>query len=488
MQAGTARRILFAASEVYPLIKTGGLADVAGSLPPALARLGQEMTVILPAYHAARAQLPKLERLPELALPGGSVALLRGRLPGNDRITVLMVDNPVLFDRPGNPYHDEQGRPWADNALRFGLFARACVEVAMDRAGLDWRPDLVHCNDWQTGLVPALLEQERMRPATVYTIHNLAYQGLFGHELLKQLQLPEQLWSFDALEFHGQLSFMKGGLVFADRITTVSPTYAREIQTPEYGYGLDGLLRYRADRLIGILNGIDAEEWNPRTDEHLARRYGIKTLAEKAVNKAILQRDLALPVIEGHPLVGMVGRLAEQKGIDLVLEALPRLLAMPLQLIVLGSGEAYYENALREHSHRHPDQLEVVIGYDEGLSHRIEGGADMFLMPSRFEPCGLNQMYSLRYGTVPVVRGTGGLADTVIDADSTQGDPNGFVFPNASADELVATVERALALFQRRSRWRLLQRNGMRRDYSWEHSARDYLGLYEQALAERITT
>jgi starch synthase len=485
MKASAARRILFAASEVYPLIKTGGLADVAGSLPAALSRLGHDVVIILPAYHAARAQLSELERLPELTMPGGAAALLRGRLPGNDRVTVLMVDNPVLFDRPGNPYHDEQGRPWADNALRFGLFARACVEVAMDRAGLDWRPDLVHCNDWQTGLVPALLAGEDVRPATVFTLHNLAYQGLFGQEMLGQLELPAPLWSIDALEFHGQLSFMKGGLVFADRITTVSPTYAGEIQTPEYGYGLDGLLRHRGDHLVGILNGIDTEEWNPQTDRHLAQCYGIKTVAQKGVNKAILQRDLALPVLEGQPLVGMVGRLVEQKGIDLVLEALPHLLAMPLQLIVLGSGEPHFEHALREHGHRHPDQLGVVIGYDEGLSHRIEGGADMFLMPSRFEPCGLNQMYSLRYGTVPIVRRTGGLADTVIDADSAQGKPNGFVFASAGADELIAAVERALTSYHRPAEWRVLQRNGMRQDFTWEHSARKYQTLYEQALAER---
>jgi starch synthase len=485
MPSETPRRILFASSEVYPLIKTGGLADVAGSLPDALAGLGHEVAIILPAYQAARARMPGLERLPEIALrAGGRAALLRGRLPGDERVTVLMVDHAELFDRPGNPYLDEQGRPWPDNAYRFGLFSRACVEVAMDRAGLGWSPDIVHCNDWQTALVPALLASEQDRPATVFTIHNLAYQGLFGYELLQQLGLPAQLWSVDGLEFHGQLSFMKGGLVFADRITTVSPTYAREIQTTEYGYGLEGLLRHRSDRLRGILNGIDVAEWNPRADKHLPQRYGVSSLEKKAVNKAVLQRDLALPVLEDQPLIGMVGRLVEQKGIDLVVDAMDRLLAMPLQIAVLGSGEPHFENLLREHARRHPDQLGVVIGYDEGLSHRIEGGADLFLMPSRFEPCGLNQMYSLRYGTLPIVRRTGGLADTVVDVARGKREANGFVFDAPSAEELTATVARALDVYGRGTDWRALQRNAMRRDFSWEQSAREYETLYEQALRD----
>jgi starch synthase len=277
---------------------------------------------------------------------------------------------------------------------------------------------------------------------------------------------------------------MKGGLVFADRITTVSPTYAEEIQTAEYGYGLEGLLRHRGDRLRGILNGIDDREWDPRKDKHLAERYGVSSLEKKAVNKAVLQRELGLPALEDQPLIGMVGRLVEQKGIDLVVDAMGELLAMPLQLIVLGSGGAHYENALREQAHRHPDQLGVVIGYDEGLSHRIEGGADLFLMPSRFEPCGLNQMYSLRYGTLPVVRRTGGLADTVIDAAGKPGEANGFVFTEPTPEALVAKVEEALAVYSRRTRWKALQRNAMRADFSWALSAREYLSLYEQALSD----
>jgi starch synthase len=478
-------KILFVASEAHPLIKTGGLGDVIGSLPPALAARGADVRLLLPAYRDARSRAGPLEPaatifLPDLA-PG--VTLLQGVLPGT-RVPIWLVDFPPAYDRPGNPYLNAQGQPWHDNAARFALLARVALRVALGTAGLPWRPQVVHCHDWQTGLVPALLAQEAKRPATVFTIHNLAYQGLFPYDSFVSLHLPPALWSYEALEFHGQLSFIKGGLVFADYLTTVSPTYAREIQTPTFGCGLDGLLRHRAGRLRGILNGIDGEAWNPARDPFIATPYSAQRLADKAPNKRALQQALGLPADPHVPLIGMVGRLVEQKGIDQVLEALPLLMQRGVQMAVLGSGENAYETALRAQGQHYPAQLAVRIGYDEALAHQIEAGADMFLMPSRFEPCGLNQLYSLRYGTVPIVRRVGGLADTVVDATEENlaaGRATGIVFDAAQPAALLAAVDRALALYRDGRRWRKLMRTGMRQDFTWLHSAREYLRLYRQA-------
>lgn len=481
-------KVLFVASEAHPLIKTGGLGDVCGSLPPALQSLGVDVRLMLPAYrdavaHAGRLKTAARLELPRLAAP---VAVLEGTLPGT-RVKTWLVDFPPAFDRHGNPYLDDHGQPWHDNAARFALLARAARAAALGQVSHHWLPDVVHCHDWQTGLVPALLALEQARrPATIFTIHNLAYQGLFPRETLEALGLPPALWSLEALEFHGQLSFIKGGLVFADWITTVSPTYAREIQTPEYGCGLDGLLRYRATRISGILNGIDARAWNPARDPHLAERYSPKRLKGKLANKLALQRELGLEVGGDRALLGTVGRLVEQKGVDLLLEALAQIMQHDVQLAVLGTGEARFEQRLREMAARFPGRLAVLIGYDELLAHRITAGADIFLMPSRFEPCGLNQMYSQRYGTVPVVRRVGGLADTVIDAtpeNLRNGTATGVVFDPPDPQALVAAVARALALYADKKRWRRLMLAGMRRDFSWEHSAREYLRLYQQAGA-----
>ncbi|HSH28318.1 MAG TPA: glycogen synthase GlgA, partial [Thiohalobacter sp.] len=409
------------------------------------------------------------------------------RLP-DSRLRVWLVDIPEYFDRPGNPYLGPDGQDWPDNAQRFHAFARTVVELALDRAGLDWQPDLVHCNDWQTGLVPALLSLEPTRPATVFTLHNLAYQGLFPWETFRDLGLPGHWWSLHALEFHGQLAFIKGGLVFADWITTVSPTYAREIQTPAFGGGLEGLLRVRADRLRGILNGVDYRIWNPAQDPHLPQPYHSRSLAGKAVNKAQLQREFGLPRQPQAPLLAHIGRLVEQKGVDLLLACLPRLLASGAQLVLLGSGQPQLEADLRALRDRYPDRVGLRLDYDEALAHRIEAGADIFVMPSRFEPCGLNQLYSLRYGTVPVVRRTGGLADTVIDADATTlaaGTATGFVFADPTATALEAALRQALALYRQPRVWKQLIRTAMRQDFSWKRSAAQYLELYETALAGR---
>jgi starch synthase len=483
-------KVLFVASEAFPLIKTGGLADVCGSLPVALKALGVDVRVLLPAYRNAVACAGKLKPVARLRVPDvdGEIGLHEGRLPGTP-VKVWLIDHPPFYDRPGNPYLDPTGHPWADNAERFALLNRVACELALGRSTLKWRPDIVHCHDWQAGLVPALLSRDPKRPTTIFTIHNLAYQGLFSYGTFIALDLPRPLWSFDALEFHGNLSFIKGGLVFADRLTTVSPTYANEIRSSAFGHGLDGLLRHRADRLIGILNGIDTKLWNPARDPYLAARYSVRRLKDKRPNKRALQEEFGLPSDDDGVLVGMVGRMVHQKGIDQVIAALPVLMRENIQLVVLGTGEAQFERVLREAAARYSGRMKVLIGYDEPLAHRIEAGADIFLMPSRFEPCGLNQLYSLRYGTVPIVRRVGGLADTVVDATRDalhDGTATGIVFDGEDIEDLVAAVRRALALYAKPRTWRRLMQNGMRQDFSWKHSAGQYLTLYDQAMGGLI--
>lgn len=482
-------KILFASSEVHPLIKTGGLADVSAALPRALKNQHQDVRLVLPAYQSVTQQLAGVKTLARIQPPGCTVAvqLHETRLP-DSRLRVYLVDIPEYFDRPGNPYLGPDGQDWPDNARRFHAFARSVVELAMDRAGLDWQPDLVHCNDWQTGLVPALLSLEPSRPATVFTIHNLAYQGLFDWKTFRDLGLPGHWWSMHALEFHDQLSFIKGGLVFADWITTVSPTYATEIQTPAFGGGLEGLLRIRTDRLRGILNGVDYRIWSPNRDPHIPQHYNSRSLTGKAADKADLQREFGLPHRPQAPLLAHIGRLVEQKGVDLLLACLPGLLEAGAQLVLLGSGRPELETELQALRDSYPDRVGLRLGYDEALAHRIEAGADIFVMPSRFEPCGLNQLYSLRYGTLPVVRRTGGLADTVIDADATAcaaGTATGFVFDEPTPQALAAALDRALTLYRQPPAWRRLVQTAMRQDFSWKRSAGEYLELYEAALAGR---
>lgn len=475
------RKVLFASSEAFPLIKTGGLADVAGSLPVALRELKQDVRVILPAYAALMETVTRAHCMAKLNLPQGEVRILIADLPGTE-LKVWLVDYPPFFDRPGNPYLGPDGIPWHDNADRFALFSQVVVEIAMQRTSLRWHPDVVHCNDWQTGLIPALLSLEKQHPPTLFTIHNLAYQGVFPYSTFVALGLPETLWTYQALEFHEQLSFIKGGLVFADKITTVSPTYAEEIQTAEFGYGLEGLLEYRAAHLSGILNGIDMDAWNPESDPNIAGRYSVRQVEKKKVNKVALQRLFELPQKEVL-LVGFIGRLVFQKGIDIVLQALHELMKLPVQLVFLGTGEYEYEQSLRYFSEQYPERIAVKIGYDEKIAHQIEAGADVFLMPSRFEPCGLNQMYSLRYGTLPLVRDVGGLADTVVDSSPENlvaGTANGFVFSGEQSWDLVKLMRRVLELYAQKTIWKKLQITAMWRDFSWDNSAREYKQLYDQ--------
>ncbi len=478
-------RVLFVSSEAHPLIKTGGLADVVASLPTALHRLGTDVRLLLPAYRAVKDRLPALAPVAALRIddPPARVALIATVLPGTD-LPVYLVDAPEYFDRAGHPYIATDQRDWQDNHLRFGLFAKVATAVALNQAGLAFHPQIVHCHDWQTGLVPALLHGLTKRPKTVFTVHNLAYQGIFPPNAARALQLPEALMRHNALEFYGQLSFIKGGLVYADRLTTVSPTYAQEILTPELGCGLDGLLRERAETLTGILNGIDYRTWDPACDRHLPSRYSIDDLTGKAGNKLALQTRLGLEVDPEVPIIGHIGRMVEQKGIDLLLKAFPRLLRYRnLQLAILGSGEARFEQDVRRLVEAYPGKVGAHIGYDESLAHLLEAGADLFAMPSRFEPCGLNQLYSLRYGTPPIARRTGGLADTIVDAsglDLENGLANGFLFQMPATDALLEACHRALTLYTDRPRWQALMQQGMARDSSWEHSAQEYLALYCQ--------
>jgi len=474
-------KILFATSEAHPLIKTGGLADVSGSLPAALGRLKQEVRLVLPAYPAAVANAGALTRVASLALAGvtASVDVLAGTVPGTS-LPLYLIDSPALFDREGGPYSQPDGTDWEDNALRFGVFCRAVTELAMNRAGLDWRPDLVHCNDWQTALVPAFLTREVERPASLFTIHNLAYQGLFSRTDFDALKLPPAWWALDQMEFYGKFSFIKGGLIHADWLNTVSPGYAEEICTPEYGCGLDGLLAGRSDSLSGILNGVDYDVWSPEKDSFIPRPYSAATIELKQENKSALQDAFGLPVDADAVVLGHVGRLVEQKGVDLILKTIPELVHKPVQLVLLGTGQRELENVAEKAGLAYPKKVGTRIGYDESLSHLLEAGSDVFLMPSRFEPCGLNQLYSLRYGTPPVVRHTGGLADSVVDARGGQG--TGFVFDAISAKALSNAIERALALHRKPIDWSALVQNGMRQDFSWNHSATQYLELYQNAI------
>ncbi len=475
------KKILFVTSEAHPLIKTGGLADVSGSLPKSLVDLGEDVRIILPYYQAIKTN-EAIYYKSTAKINGTEVNILETRLPGTE-VMVWLVDYPKFFKLPGNPYHDEAGNPWPNSAERFGLFCHTVVEIAMNRGYLDWKPDTVHCNDWQSGLVPALLSLEPGRPTTLFTIHNLAYQGLFPKSANFSLNLPSQLWDSGGTEFHGKLSFLKSGLTYADRINTVSPTYALEIQSPQFGCGLDGLLSHRKDVLSGILNGIDTDHWNPATDTHIVANFKSTTLNKKALNKSALQTKLSLPTKNKAPVFGLISRLVEQKGIDLILECLPEILALPLQLAVLGSGNKEFEQQLSAFAKANPDKIAVKIGYDEELAHLIEAGADIFLMPSRYEPCGLNQMYSQRYGTIPLVSKVGGLADTVVDAlpeSLNNHTATGIVFDETLSGTLFEAIKRALMLYSQPKAWRQIQVNGMLKDFSWKHSAEQYRALYGQ--------
>jgi len=480
-------KLLFVASELFPLIKTGGLADVAHSLPNALAELGVDVRVVLPAYRQVLRSVSSLRILGWMPISGGrEVRILEA---GHPEVTAPMwlVDAATWFDRPGGPYTDPAGQDWPDNPARFALLSEAAALLAMDRLGLGWQADTVHANDWQTGLVPAYLSQEAHPPHSVFTVHNIAYDCQLDYGEFQNLHLPHHWWSVDYGEFYERFSMLKSGLMFSELITTVSPSYAREIRTREYGYGYANILEALADKLVGVLNGIDDDTWNPRTDPHLVAHYSVNGRirpGKQANRKALLGALGARSSVPEHdvPLVGMVGRLVAQKGVDLLLDAIPPLLTgSDAQFVLIGSGEPRFELQIQELALAYPERVFCHIGYSETLARQLEAGCDIFAMPSRYEPCGLNQMYSLRYGTVPVVRATGGLADTVVDATDenlASGEANGFVFNETSSAALIVALQRAFALYQKPKLWMKLIKTGMQADHGWRSSAQVYLDMY----------
>lgn len=473
---------LHIASELYPLIKTGGLADVLGALPAALAKLGAPTRVLVPGYPtvmAAAGSMTSIANWPNL-FGGGQARVLSGRLDGVD-VPAYVLDVPGFFNRAGNPYLDADGRDWQDNARRFAAFSWTGAELA---CGLDpdWRPDIVHGHDWQAGLTPAYIAHSaEPRPKTAITIHNLAYQGLFPSSAYAWLGLPASSFTSDGLEFYGQVSFLKAGLVNADRITTVSRTYAHEIQAVEQGCGFDGLLRGRADVLTGIVNGADYDVWNPATDTLLPKPFEPGQMAGKAEAKRALREQFGLGASDKGPLFGVVSRLTWHKGLDLLLGSLPTMVQRGGQLALLGTGEPGLEEGFRNASVEHSGQVGAVIGYDEALAHLIIAGCDVVLVPSRSEPCGLTQIYAMKYGSPPLVRNTGGLADTVVNAEPkaiAAKKATGFTFNLATVDALSGTIGWVCDLWQDRTAWKGIQANGMAADFGWDRAAAEYLDLY----------
>jgi len=472
-------RVLYITSEVFPFAKTGGLADVSASLPVALRELGLDVRLLVPGYPQALERATKAEQILRLGDPlgCGEVRLLEARLPNSD-VPVWLIDCPRLYNRAGGLYQTEAGEDWPDNALRFALLNHVAAGIA-NEPGRAWRPELIHCNDWHAGLLPLLLAgRGRPRPATLFTIHNLAYQGLFAADEVARLDLPAN--AFSIMEFYGRISFLKAGIQSADAITTVSPTYANEIRTPEFGCGLDGLLRERADSLTGILNGVDYSIWDPSTDPYLAGSYSARAVAPKADCKRALQAELGLEINADMPLMAFMSRLVHQKMPDVVLDALPALLDEGAQFVVVAEGDNGYRTRFRDLAARYPGQV-AAEGYQEELGHRLLAGADMLLHPARFEPCGLVPIYAQRYGTIPLVRRSGGMADTVVDASPDalrQGTATGFSFDEPSIDDLLACVRRAMSLYRQPISWRRLQAYAMRQDFSWQRSAKAYADLY----------
>lgn len=475
-------RILHVAAEVFPLVKTGGLADVVAALPPALRAAGADVRLLLPGLPPMLEAALYARPVFELGACFGSarVRLLRGKLPGSE-LPVYLVDSPLLYRRSGGPYHGPDGREWPDNLQRFGLLGWVAAQIGAGELDVDWRPDIVHAHDWHAAMACAYLRAHAAEGVrTVFTVHNLAYQGLFPHEDSSLLGLSSSFMSPAGLEYHGQLSFMKAGLKFADRITTVSPTYAREIATPDFGCGLDGVIRGRGRAVSGILNGIDTAVWDPAADPAIALRYDAERLEGKAACKAALQAECGLAADPQAPVLVAISRLTEQKGLDLILSVLPTLLEQGIQLVVQGAGEPALEAAFRMAAAAHRGRVAVHVGYDETRAHRLMAGADFIVVPSRFEPCGLTQLYGLRYGTLPIVRRVGGLADTVVDAgDATA---TGFHFEHASPQELAGAVQRALQAWRDPQRRRQLIARAMAQDFAWHGPAQQYLRLYEEVL------
>lgn len=472
--------VLFVASECAPFVKTGGLADVIGAVPKALAPLGVSVRIMMPAYPAMAKLLSQGTVLQKFSdLHGGEARLVGVQAEGLD---LMLLDAPHLFDRPGNIYLGPDGRDWGDNHLRFGALSLVASRAATDGIG-GWKPDLVHAHDWQAGLIPVYLHQTKKKtPPCILTIHNVAFQGLFDAGVGSVLGLSDALFTPEGTEYHGKIGFLKAGIAFSDMITTVSPTYARELLLPEYGMGLQGLLQARKSQLTGILNGIDLDVWNPADDPALVESYTSATLGKKAANRAEIEKRFALSSNPAAPLFCVISRLTTQKGLDLLVEALPGLVGRGARLAVLGTGEKWIEAAFVGAAHQYKGSVGVIIGYDEALSHLLQGGSDAILVPSRFEPCGLTQLYGLRYGTIPVVARTGGLADTVIDANAAALEAEcatGVQFAPVTAAALDSAIDRTCDLFKQPDVWDKIVRRAMSHPVGWDRSASAYLDLYK---------
>ena len=484
-------RVLFITPEIFPLCKTGGLGDVSAALPAALRNLNLDIRILLPGYPSVLSGLKVKRKLAEFNLsphfPVATLIASRLQIHTNDHVPIYIIDCPELYQREGGPYSDATGRDWSDNAQRFGLLSKIGALLASDASPLAWIPEIVHCNDWQSGLTPAYLHfHDGKKAASIMTLHNLAFQGCFPPIEVGRLGLPLESLSMHGLEYYGNMSFLKAGIFYADHITTVSPSYAEEIQQETLGFGLQGLLAERRNHLSGILNGIDTVVWNPQTDPYICKNYSIRTLAAKSANKLALQQSLGLEANISIPLFAVISRISHQKGCDLLLQVAPMLEKWSAQLVVLGSGDSGLENQLIALQQAFPKNIAVRIGYDEALSHLIEAGADCFLMPSRFEPCGLNQMYSQRYGTLPLVHATGGLKDTVVDTTTrtiANETASGFIFDAMTPQAFLTAIERALAAYGNHRLWRSLQRNAMRKDFSWKTSALIYRTIYQKVTS-----
>jgi starch synthase len=482
-------KVLHATSELYPLIKTGGLADVSNSLPNALKAHGADVRILLPGYREV------LQNIDDFHIIGWSTVQTAGKLrhvrilevmPDGFEVPVWLADCADLFDRPGNPYVNADGFDWPDNAERYTCFSQVAAQIGAGQIGLDWQPEVVHSHDWQTGLVAAFLSELADPPRTVFTIHNLSYTGYFSHKEYMHLQLPMRWWHPEGVEFYGGFSMLKTAIVYSDVVTTVSPTYAKEILTPTFGYGMEGVLQHYQGKLTGILNGLDTHTWDPSVDPMLVQNYGIKDRQEgKAANRQALLKSLDIENTDiwmDRPLFGSVGRLVEQKGIDILTSAIPRLLKEHnAGFIFIGEGQHHFVKQLESLQTRYPDHVRLFNGYSEIEAHLVEAGSDFFLMPSRFEPCGLNQLYSLRYGTLPVVHHVGGLADTVVDASPENikhKTATGLVFYQPTTVELHGALVRAMELYEHPKRWAQVQKTAMQQNFDWHHSAEQYLSLY----------
>ncbi len=479
-------RVLFATSEVFPLIKTGGLADVSGSLPTALQNLGVDIRILMPGYPAVLNKLTNLQAIATFDnLPViHNAALMMGTI-AETQVKVMVIKSAHLYEREGGPYADANGLEWLDNPVRFGILSKVAAILSGPNSPItDWQPDIVHCNDWQTGLTPAYMKLvEHSQAKSIISLHNMAFQGCYAPGWLSTLALPSTNFTIEGFEYHGQLSFLKAGIFYANAVTTVSPSYAKEIQTAAFGFGLEGLLSKRGNEIKGILNGIETDEWNPEADPHLIKNYSATTLAGKKLVKAALQEKLGLHIDASAPLLGVVSRLTHQKGLDMLVPILQELVDTGCQLALLGSGESALENAFRTLAVSNPTKVNVTIGYNEPLSHQIMAGCDMFIMPSRFEPCGLNQLYGLAYGTPPIVNATGGLADSVVDTNIItfkNKTANGFVMSEASPTSLLSCIKQALNVFNNDANaWKQIQKNGMTQNLSWDKSALEYLAVYQ---------